>query len=78
VAPRSAQSSAPGKPLPTFTADLRALAVEVLGGVLAANSELAELWDDAVEGTQWCQNMHRLRAVLDPEPAPQAEVLFDV
>ncbi|MFC6595915.1 DUF4259 domain-containing protein [Kitasatospora paranensis] len=68
----------PKEALPTFAADLHPLAVEALDRVLTTNSELAELWDDAVEGLQWRRSIRRLRAALDPEPEPQAEVLFDI
>lgn len=55
---------APKKPLPTFSADLRPLAVEALDRVLAPDSELPELWDDTEHGPAWRQSVANLRAVL--------------
>ncbi|MFF3595314.1 DUF4259 domain-containing protein [Kitasatospora indigofera] len=64
-------SYGPDKALPRLATDLRALAAEALGRVLAADSELAELWDDSGEGPQWRQGIGHLRAVLDPRPGSQ-------
>ncbi|WP_329498071.1 DUF4259 domain-containing protein [Kitasatospora herbaricolor] len=71
-------SYGPDEALPTFAADLRMLAIDALDRVLAEESELADLWDEAVDGPKWRQSIRRLRAVFDPEPEPQAEVLFDI
>jgi hypothetical protein len=54
----------PDQPLPAFSADLRALAVLALDRVLAADSELVELWDDTESGLPWWQGVGDLRAVL--------------
>ncbi|MFD8075540.1 DUF4259 domain-containing protein [Streptomyces sp. NPDC059718] len=59
-------------------ADLRTLAVDALDHVLSELSELAELWAEAVNGSKLRQDVTRLRDVLDPPIAPQAEVLFEV
>ncbi|MFE2914702.1 DUF4259 domain-containing protein [Kitasatospora indigofera] len=64
-------SCGPDKALPRLTTDLRAHAAEALGRVIAADSELAELWDDSGEGPQWRQGIGHLRAVLDPRPGSQ-------
>ncbi|MFD7986909.1 DUF4259 domain-containing protein [Kitasatospora indigofera] len=66
-------SYGPDKALPRLATDLRALAAEALGRVLAADSELAELWDDSGEGPQWRQGIGHLRAVLDPRPGSQED-----
>ncbi|WP_439662292.1 DUF4259 domain-containing protein [Lentzea sp. HUAS TT2] len=55
---------APDKPLPVFSADLRGLAVRALDRVVAADSELPELWDDTEHGPQWRQSVADLRSVL--------------
>ncbi|WUD70700.1 DUF4259 domain-containing protein [Streptomyces sp. NBC_00510] len=68
----------PSEPLPELPADLRTLAVDALDHVLSELSELAELWAEAVNGSKWRQDVTRLRDVLDPPIAPQAEVLFEV
>ncbi|KDN85966.1 DUF4259 domain-containing protein [Kitasatospora cheerisanensis] len=54
----------PDEPLPVFGAGLRRTALDALGTVLGADSELAELWDDADQGAQWRREVERLRAVL--------------
>ncbi|MFD7984865.1 DUF4259 domain-containing protein [Kitasatospora indigofera] len=71
-------SYGPDEALPTFAADLRMLAIDALDRVLAEKSELADLWDETADGPKWRQSIRRLRAVFDPEPEPQAEVLFDI
>ena len=55
---------APDNPLPVFSEDLRGLAVRALDRVVAADSELPELWDDTEHGPQWRQSVADLRAVL--------------
>lgn len=55
---------APEKPLPTFPADLRSLAVRALDRVLAPDSELPGLWGDTEHGPAWRQSVADLRAVL--------------
>jgi hypothetical protein len=50
--------------LPTFPTTLRPLAARALERVLADESELAELWDDADESDVWRAGVHRLREVL--------------
>ncbi|WP_112276550.1 DUF4259 domain-containing protein [Lentzea terrae] len=54
----------PDQPLPIFSADLRALAVLALDRVLAADSELVELWDDTESGLPWRRGVRDLRVVL--------------
>ncbi|WP_319976506.1 DUF4259 domain-containing protein [Lentzea sokolovensis] len=54
----------PDEPLPVFSPDLRPLAVRALDRVLAADSELPELWDDTEHGPQWRQSVADLKAVL--------------
>ncbi|THA86270.1 DUF4259 domain-containing protein [Streptomyces sp. A0592] len=66
----------PSQPLPELPADLRALADGVLDRVVDERSEIAELWDEAVSGPQWRQDITRLRDVLDPPIPPQEEALF--
>ncbi|MGW7697903.1 DUF4259 domain-containing protein [Kitasatospora sp. NPDC054768] len=63
--------------LPVLATDLRPLAVEALDRVVAGGSELAELWDEAPDGTKWRQAVRRPRAVLAPDPEPQ-DALFDL
>ncbi|WP_162257939.1 DUF4259 domain-containing protein [Kitasatospora sp. Root107] len=58
--------------------DARTLAAEALDRVLAEESELAELWDDTVDGPRWRQSISRLRATLDPQPEPQEDPLFEI
>ncbi|MFJ1756154.1 DUF4259 domain-containing protein [Kitasatospora sp. NPDC088134] len=68
----------PDEALPIFAIDLRSLAVEALDRVVAAESELADLWDETVDGPKWRQTISRIRAVLAPEPEPQENRLFDL
>ncbi len=69
----------PDEALPLLATDLRTLAAEALDRVLAEKSELAELWDDAVDGPRWRQSVSSLRAILDPQPQPQPqEPLFEI
>ncbi|WP_369244430.1 DUF4259 domain-containing protein [Streptomyces sp. R41] len=68
----------PSEPLPELSADLRTLAVDALDQVASERSELAELWDDAANGSKWRHDITRLRYVLDPPVPPQEETLFDV
>ncbi|AUY52428.1 DUF4259 domain-containing protein [Streptomyces sp. CB01881] len=71
-------SYGPDETLPAFAADLRALAVDALDRVLAEESELAELWDETVDGPRWRQSVDRLRAVLDPQPKLHEDPLFEI
>lgn len=57
-------SYAPKKPLPTFSPELRPLAVQALDRVMAPESELLELWDETEYGPAWRQSVADLRAVL--------------
>ncbi|MEV8098947.1 DUF4259 domain-containing protein [Kitasatospora sp. NPDC085879] len=68
----------PEETLPTFAADLRLLAADALDRVLTEESDLAELWDESVNGPRWRQSVGRVRAVLGPPPPPQAEALFEM
>ncbi|MGY1453781.1 DUF4259 domain-containing protein [Streptomyces sp. SS8] len=67
----------PKEALPAFSGDLRPLAVEALDRVVAAESELAELWDETNSGPQWRESIGRLRAVLAPESGPREEAPLD-
>ncbi|MFF1706478.1 DUF4259 domain-containing protein [Streptomyces sp. NPDC058252] len=67
-----------GLPLPTFADDLRTLAAEVLGRVVAEASELAKLWDETPDGPKWRQSISRICAVLALEPEHQRDPLFDL
>jgi hypothetical protein len=60
----------PSEPLPELPADLRTLAVDALDQVVSERSELAELWDDAANGSKWRHDITRLRDVLAP-PVPR-------
>ncbi|MGV9249226.1 DUF4259 domain-containing protein [Streptomyces sp. NPDC003710] len=71
-------SYGPDEPLPSFSDDLRPLAAQALDRVVAEKSELAELWDETPSGPKWRQSISRLRAVLEPEPDPREETLFDL
>ncbi|MEU2632897.1 DUF4259 domain-containing protein [Kitasatospora sp. NPDC007106] len=71
-------SYGPDEALPIFAIDLRSLAVEALDRVVAEESELADLWDETVDGPKWRQAISRIRAVLAPEPEPQEDPLFDL
>jgi hypothetical protein len=68
----------PSEPLPEFPADLRTLAVDALDQVVSKRSELAELWNDAANGSKWHHDITRLRDVLDPPVPPQEEALFAI
>ncbi|MEU4119078.1 DUF4259 domain-containing protein [Kitasatospora sp. NPDC028055] len=57
-------SYGPDEALPIFATDLRPLAVEALDRVVAEESELADLWDETVDGPKWRQTISRIRAVL--------------
>jgi len=59
-------------------ADLRTLAVDALDRVVADRSEMAELWDEAADGSNWRRGLARLRDVLDPRLPPQDEALFEL
>ncbi|WP_211335450.1 DUF4259 domain-containing protein [Lentzea flaviverrucosa] len=54
----------PKKPLPVFSPDLRPLAVQALDRVLAPESELVELWDEAGHGPLFRKGVTDLKAVL--------------
>ncbi|GAA2565461.1 hypothetical protein GCM10010398_63320 [Streptomyces fimbriatus] len=71
-------SYGPEEALPTFADDLQPLAVEALDRVAAEESELAELWDDAPDGSKWRQSISLLRAALAPNSGPRKETLFDL
>ncbi|MFF1378734.1 DUF4259 domain-containing protein [Streptomyces sp. NPDC058308] len=68
----------PSEPLPELPTDLRALAVEALDQAAFERSELAELWDDAANGSQWRHDITRLRDILDPPVPPQEQALFEI
>ncbi|GAA1269471.1 hypothetical protein GCM10009665_67440 [Kitasatospora nipponensis] len=57
-------SYGPKGEVPSFPAELDAVAVRSLDRVLGAESELAELWDDSGEGAIWRERIARLRGVL--------------
>ncbi|MFJ3928696.1 DUF4259 domain-containing protein [Streptomyces sp. NPDC090029] len=54
----------PDKPLPPLPQELRPLAVRALDRLVDGESELAALWDEGGEGTEWREGIARLRAVL--------------
>lgn len=54
----------PHEPLPVFPAYLRPLAVQALDRVLAPESELLELWDEAGHGPLFRKGVTDLKAVL--------------
>ncbi|AHH96468.1 hypothetical protein GCM10010174_75280 [Kutzneria viridogrisea] len=54
----------PKEPLPDLPVDLRPLAVRALRRVLAAESELAELWSEGEQGAHWREGVRRLVKVL--------------
>lgn len=54
----------PGVPMPAFSPEVRALAVQALDRVLAPESELRELWDEAGYGPKWREGIDELKAVL--------------
>lgn len=68
----------PSEPLPELPADLRTLAVDALDQVVSEQSELAELWAEAADGSKWREDITRLRDVLDPPVPPQEEALFEI
>ncbi|MEW5539288.1 DUF4259 domain-containing protein [Streptomyces cyaneofuscatus] len=68
----------PSEPLPELSADLRMLAVDALDQVVSNRSELAELWAEAANWSQWRQDITRLHNVLDPPIPPQEEALFEI
>ncbi|MFD3373734.1 MULTISPECIES: DUF4259 domain-containing protein [unclassified Streptomyces] len=68
----------PSEPPPELPADLRTLAVDALDQVASERSELAELWDNAANGSKWHHDITRLRDVLDPPLPPQEEALFAI
>jgi hypothetical protein len=75
---RACSNYGPSEPLPELPADLRTLAVDALDQVVSERSELAELWDDAADGSKWRHDITRLRDVLDPPVPPQKDALFDI
>ncbi|MFC8826961.1 DUF4259 domain-containing protein [Streptomyces sp. NPDC057137] len=52
----------PSKPLPELPANLRTLAVDALDQVVADLSELAELWGEAANGSNWLQCQGTVRS----------------
>ncbi|MGW6414476.1 DUF4259 domain-containing protein [Streptomyces sp. NPDC055055] len=68
---------APAETLPALDANLVVLAVEALDRVVSDQSEIAELWAEAVDGLKWRHDITRLRNVLDPPVPQQEETLFD-
>ncbi|WP_370422417.1 DUF4259 domain-containing protein [Streptomyces sp. QH1-20] len=66
----------PKEPMPTFPVDLRVCAAEALDRVLAADSELAEFWDENGDD-QWRQSIIRLREVVAPQNRTSADAPTD-
>lgn len=62
----------PKEPVPPLAVELRPLAVEALDRVVAAESELAELWDETAEGPAWREGIRGLREVLVAASAAEA------
>ncbi|MEV7598335.1 DUF4259 domain-containing protein [Kitasatospora sp. NPDC089797] len=54
----------PGEPIPPLPVELRPLAVAALDRVVAGESELAGLWDEAGSGEAWRRGIAALREVL--------------
>ncbi|MFH9618730.1 DUF4259 domain-containing protein [Streptomyces pratensis] len=54
----------PDEPLPALPTELREPALRALDRVLAAESELLELWADAGEDEKWSAGVRELRATL--------------
>ncbi|MFJ6618855.1 DUF4259 domain-containing protein [Kitasatospora sp. NPDC091335] len=63
----------PDEPVPPLSAELRPLAVEALGRVVAEESELAELWDETEDGPAWREGIRALREVLAAASAASAD-----
>ncbi|WP_405389318.1 DUF4259 domain-containing protein [Streptomyces sp. NBC_01102] len=59
----------PDEPLPRFAPDLGPLAALALDRVVAAESELLELWADVGEDQQWRAGVLALREILAGEAA---------
>ncbi|WP_436785873.1 DUF4259 domain-containing protein [Yinghuangia sp. YIM S10712] len=55
----------PQSPVPILALNMRPLAIEALDRVLAEDSELAALWDEAGGGPQWRQVIAHIRMILD-------------
>ncbi|MFH9364514.1 DUF4259 domain-containing protein [Streptomyces anulatus] len=68
----------PSEPLPALPTDLRTLAVDALDQVVSVPSELAQLWAEAANSSEWRQDITRLRNVLGPPIPPQQEALFEI
>ncbi|WP_030234613.1 DUF4259 domain-containing protein [Streptomyces sp. NRRL S-350] len=60
-------SYGPKEAVPLQAVELRALAAAALDRVVAAGSEVAELWDEAGEGPTWRRGIRALRDVLEPD-----------
>ncbi|MBQ1104974.1 DUF4259 domain-containing protein [Streptomyces anulatus] len=54
------------------------LAVDALDQVVSDPSELAELWAEAANSSEWRQDITHLRNVLDPPIPPQEEAVFEI
>ncbi|MFG2744470.1 DUF4259 domain-containing protein [Streptomyces chartreusis] len=68
----------PDEPVPSLPTDLSRLAVEALDRVLADESELSELWEEAEDGRRWRDSTRQMRQVLDPTPQTHGGALFEV
>lgn len=65
----------PKQSLPCFPQDLRELAAEALGRVLADELGLSGAWVDPADARHWLSSLKILRDVLDPPP-PSLDVLL--
>lgn len=68
----------PDEPVPVLPADFRRLAVEALDRVLAAESELLELWGETGDDRRWRGSIDRLREVLEPTMQAHGDALFEI
>ncbi|RFS82293.1 DUF4259 domain-containing protein [Actinomadura spongiicola] len=56
--------SGPGKPVPPLPRELVPLAISALDRVVAADSEVRQLWSESPNGHLWEEEIARLRAVM--------------
>ncbi|MGW9211302.1 DUF4259 domain-containing protein [Embleya sp. NPDC055664] len=68
-------SHGPEGSVPLLSFDLRALAVEALGRVVAADSEVADLWDETGDGLRWRQGITRTRKIIEAQVQPRENEL---
>ncbi|MFE5326086.1 DUF4259 domain-containing protein [Embleya sp. NPDC056575] len=59
--------------VPPLSFDLRALAVEALGRVLATDSEVADLWDETGDGPRWRRGITHTRRIIEAQVQPRED-----